>query len=101
MSIIDANGGVMSKVASIGAGSVGATLAYNLTIKGVVDELALIDVNTEKSEAEVLDIIHGMPLGQPVDVYASGYEGCSDAAVAVVTAGAKQKPGETRVQLIG
>ncbi len=91
----------MSKVAIIGAGSVGATLAYNLTIKGVVDELALIDVNTEKSEAEVLDIIHGMPLGQPVDVYASDYAGCSDAAVAVVTAGAKQKPGETRVQLIG
>jgi L-lactate dehydrogenase len=91
----------MGKVAIIGAGSVGATLAYNLTIKGIVDELALIDVNTEKSEAEVLDILHGMPLGQPVDVYASDYGGCTDAAIAVVTAGAKQKPGETRIQLLG
>jgi L-lactate dehydrogenase len=94
-------GGGVSKVAIIGAGSVGATLAYNLTIKGIVDELALIDVNSEKSEAEVLDIIHGMPLGQPVNVYASDYGGCADAAVTVVTAGAKQKPGETRIQLLG
>ena len=91
----------MSKVAIIGAGSVGATLAYNLTIKGVVSEIALIDMNREKSEAEVLDIIHGMSLGQPVDVYASDYAGCADASIVVVTAGAKQKPGETRIELLG
>ncbi len=91
----------MGKVAIIGAGSVGATLAYNLTIKGVVDELALIDVNREKAEAEVLDITHGMPLGEPVKVYASDYGACADAAITVVTAGAKQKPGETRVELLG
>jgi len=83
----------MSKVAIIGAGSVGATLAYNLSIKGIVSELALIDVNRDKAEAEVLDIIHGMPLGQPVAAVATDYSGCAGAEVAVVTAGAKQKPG--------
>lgn len=91
----------MSKVAIIGAGSVGATLAYNLCIKGIVSELDLIDVNREKAEAEVLDIIHGMPLGQPVAARAADYGGCADAEIAVITAGAKQKPGETRMELLG
>jgi L-lactate dehydrogenase len=91
----------MSKVAIIGAGSVGATLAYTLCIKGIVSELALIDVNKDKAEAEVLDIIHGMPLGQPVAAMATDYSGCADADIVVVTAGAKQKPEETRIQLLG
>jgi L-lactate dehydrogenase len=91
----------MSKVAIVGAGSVGATLAYSLTIKGIVSELALIDANKEKAEAEVLDIMQGMPLGQPVNASATDYSGCKDAHVVVVTAGAKQKPGETRIELLG
>ena len=91
----------MSKVAIVGAGSVGATLAYNLTIKGIVSELALIDHNKEKAEAEALDIIQGMPLGQPVNVFAADYAACTDASVVIVTAGAKQKPGETRIELLG
>lgn len=91
----------MSKVAIIGAGSVGATLAYNLTIKGIVSELALIDLSREKAEAEVLDIVHGLPLGQPVNAYAADYAACKDAEVVAVTAGAKQRPGETRMELVG
>jgi L-lactate dehydrogenase len=90
----------MSKVAIVGAGSVGATLAYSLTIRGVVNELALIDVNREKMEAEVQDITHGMSLGQPSNVYAAEYSACVNADVVVVTAGAKQKPGETRIGLL-
>jgi L-lactate dehydrogenase len=91
----------VSKVAIIGAGSVGATLAYNLCIKGIVSELDLIDVTKEKAEAEVLDITQGMPLGQPVAIRAADYSGCAGAGVVVVTAGAKQRPGETRIELLG
>ncbi len=91
----------MSKVAIVGAGSVGATLAYNLTLKGIVNEIALIDSNRERAEAEVLDITHGLSLGQAVRLSATGYAECADAAVAVVTAGARQQPGESRVDLLG
>ena len=89
-----------NKVAIVGAGSVGATIAYNLVVRGLVNEIALIDVNHEKAEAESQDIRQGMPLGKSVSVYASDYDGCTDAEIVVLTAGAKQKPGETRVELL-
>jgi L-lactate dehydrogenase len=66
-----------------------------------VSEIALIDANREKCEAEVLDITHGLSLGQAVKLTAADYAGCADAAVAVVTAGARQKPGESRIELLG
>jgi L-lactate dehydrogenase len=90
-----------SKVAVIGAGSVGATLAYNLALKGAVTEIALIDSNSEKAEAEVLDIKQGGSLGRPVNITAAGYDSCSDCRLAVITAGARQRPGESRVDLLG
>ncbi|HEY9593270.1 MAG TPA: L-lactate dehydrogenase [Spirochaetia bacterium] len=89
-----------SRVAIIGAGSVGATLAYNLSLKGAVTEIALIDSNREKAEAEILDIKQGASLGRPVKIEATGYEGCGGAGICIVTAGARQKPGETRVDLL-
>ena len=89
-----------SKVAIIGAGSVGATLAYNLSLKGAVTEIALIDSNREKAEAEILDISQGASLGRPVKMEATGYEACRDAGIVIVTAGARQRPGETRVDLL-
>ena len=60
----------------MGAGSVGATLAYNLALKGAVTEIALIDSNTEKAEAEILDIKQGASLGRSVKIEATGYEAC-------------------------
>ena len=89
-----------SKVAIIGAGSVGCTLAFNLSLKGAVTEIALIDTNREKAEAEILDIKQGASLGRPVHIIASGYEECAEAGIAVITAGAKQRPGETRIDLL-
>lgn len=89
-----------NKVAVIGAGSVGATIAYNLCIKSTVNEIALIDINTEKAQAECQDIEQGMPLGRPVAMYAGGYELCADAEIVVLTAGAKQRPDETRMALL-
>ncbi len=88
------------KIAIIGAGSVGATLAYNLSLKHLVSEMVLIDLNTKRAEAEILDIVQGAPLGGIKNIYSGGYEECGDAEVVVVTAGAKQRPGETRIDLL-
>lgn len=90
-----------SKVAIIGAGSVGSTLAFNLSLKGAVTEIALIDSNREKAEAEILDIKQGSPLGRSVKVEAGDYDQCRDSGMAIITAGARQKPGESRVDLMG
>ncbi|AFG38325.1 L-lactate dehydrogenase [Spirochaeta africana] len=91
---------IKNKIAIIGAGSVGATIAYNLSNRGLANEMVLVDVNREKAEAEVLDITHGMPLGSTANIYAAGYEACGDAEIAIITAGAKQRPDESRVQLM-
>ncbi len=90
-----------SKVAIIGAGSVGSTLAFDLCLKGAVTEIALIDSNREKAEAEILDIKQGSPLGRPLKIEAAGYESCRDSGIAIITAGARQKPGESRMDLTG
>jgi L-lactate dehydrogenase len=89
-----------NKVAVIGAGSVGATIAYNLFVRGSVNEIALIDLNREKAEAESQDIEQGMPLGKSVNVYAADFDSCADAEIVILTAGAKQRPGETRIELL-
>jgi L-lactate dehydrogenase len=89
-----------SKVAIIGAGSVGATLAFDLALKGAVTDIALIDSNREKAEAEVLDIKQGASLGRPVRIEAADYAACRDSAITIITAGARQRPGESRVDLL-
>jgi len=91
----------MSKVAIIGAGSVGATLAFDLCLKGAVTEIALIDSNKEKAEAEILDIKQGSPLGRSFKIEAADYQSCKDSGLVIITAGARQKPGESRVDLMG
>ena len=89
-----------SKVAIIGAGSVGSTIAFDLALKGAVTEVALIDSTREKAEAEILDIKQGASLGRPLKLEAGGYELCTDAAITIITAGARQHPGESRVDLL-
>jgi L-lactate dehydrogenase len=87
------------KVSVIGAGNVGATLAYAVLIRGTAQELALVDVNREKARAEALDINHGMSFLPPAKVYDGDYGACEGSDVVVITAGAKQKEGETRLVL--
>ena len=87
------------KVSVIGAGNVGATLAYATLIKGSVQELALVDVNREKAHAEALDLNHGMSFLPPAKVYDGDYGACAGSDIVVITAGAKQKEGETRLAL--
>jgi len=89
-----------SKVAIIGAGFVGSTAAYALLIEGAASEIALIDVNREKAEGEAMDLQHGLQFKPNVRVsFGSSYNLCKDAEIVVITAGAHQKPGETRTDL--
>lgn len=88
------------KVAIIGAGMVGATCAYAMMIKGVASDIVLVDINKEKAEGEIKDLNHGASFVRHVDITAGTYEDCAGADVIVVTAGAAQKPGETRLDLV-
>lgn len=88
-----------SKAVIIGAGSVGATVAYTLAIKMLVSEIVLIDVNKDKAVGEAMDLRHGLSYYEDMNIYAGEYEDCEGADYIIITAGAKQKPGETRIQL--
>ena len=90
-----------TKVAIIGAGAVGSTLAYACVIRGVAREVVLQDINKQRVEAEALDIAHGIQFTPAASVAGSDdVEICRDADVVVITAGAKQKPGESRIDLL-
>ncbi len=91
-----------NKVAIVGAGSVGATLAYATLIRGVAHDVVLYDMATAKVEAEVLDLRHGLQFCPPADVDGSDDVAiCANADVIAITAGAKQRPGQTRLELAG
>ena len=95
-----ANGLNSRKAAIIGCGFVGSASAFALMESGLFSELVLIDANKDKAEGEALDISHGLPFAKPMKIYAGGYEDIGDAGVIIVTAGAGQKPGETRLNLV-
>ena len=95
-----ANGLNSRKAAIIGCGFVGSASAFALMESGLFSELVLIDANKDKAEGEALDISHGLPFAKPMKIYAGGYEDIGDAGVIIVTAGAGQKPGETRLDLV-
>ena len=88
------------KAAIVGCGFVGSASAFALMESGLFSEIVLIDANREKAEGEALDISHGLPFAKPMQLYAGDYADISDAAIIVVTAGAGQKPGETRLDLV-
>src|SRR3954447_25972790 len=89
-----------SKIAIIGAGSVGATIAYACMIRGVAKQIALYDLAKTKVDAEILDLNHGLQFVPMASIEGSDDVAvCKDAAVVVITAGAKQKPGQTRMDL--
>ena len=89
------------KVAVIGCGFVGASIAFSLMQKGLFSELVLIDSNTAKAHGEAMDLSHGLPYTASMDIYAGSYDDIADSALIIITAGANQKPGETRLDLIG
>jgi L-lactate dehydrogenase len=89
-----------TRIVIIGAGAVGSTTAYTLLLRGRMDELVLIDVNHKKAVGDALDMNHGLPFVDKADVWAGTYEDCRDADIIIITAGAAQKPGESRVDLL-
>ena len=86
-----------SKVAIIGCGFVGSASAFALMQSGLFNEMVLLDANHDKAEGEARDIAHGLPFVRPMKLYAGGYDDIADAAIIVITAGANQKPDETRL----
>lgn len=88
------------KVVLIGTGFVGMSMAYTMINRGGVNELVLIDLDKEKAKGEEMDLNHGMPYApQKMIIKAGDYDECKDAHVIVITAGAAQKPGQTRLEL--
>lgn len=89
------------KIALVGAGFVGMSFAYALLNQNACDELALIDLDVKRAEGEAMDLNHGLAFsGSHMRIYAAGYESCRDADIVAVCAGAAQKPGESRVDLL-
>ena len=88
------------KVVIVGAGAVGSTFVYALAQSGIVDEIALIDINCELADGQVLDLIHGQPFFPSIKIYRGEKKDYSNAQVIVITAGAKQRPGESRLVLL-
>lgn len=88
------------KAAIIGCGFVGSSTAFALMEAGTFSELVLIDVDKSRAEGEAMDISHGVPFVKPMKIYAGDYDDIVDASIIIITAGAAQKPGETRLDLV-
>ena len=88
------------KAAIIGCGFVGSATAFTLMQSKLFSEMVLIDANQEKADGEAKDIAHGIPFAGQMKIYAGDYKDLSDAAIVIVTAGANQKPEETRLDLV-
>lgn len=88
------------KAAVVGCGFVGSACAFTLMQHGLYSEMVLIDVDRRKAEGEAMDISHGLLFAKPMNIYAGSYDDAADAAIVIVTAGANQKPGETRLDLV-
>lgn len=89
------------KVALVGTGFVGMSMAYSMLNRGGVNELILIDIDKDKTVGEEMDLSHGLPFApQKMVIKAGDYEDCKDAQVVVITAGIAQKPGQTRLELV-
>lgn len=89
-----------AKISIIGAGAVGATAAYALVMEGLASELVIVDVDKLKAEGEVLDLSHGAGFIKPVNIISGDYKDTKDSDIVIITAGAAQKPGETRLDLV-
>ncbi len=87
------------KITIIGAGSVGSTIAYNLSQDDVASEIVLIDVNKDKVEGEVMDIIQGTCFRDPIAITAGDYEDAKDSNIVIITSGVARKPGQSRLEL--
>ncbi|MCI8565065.1 MAG: L-lactate dehydrogenase [Lachnospiraceae bacterium] len=88
-----------SKITIIGAGSVGATIAYTLSNEDIASEIVLIDINKEKVDGEVMDIVQGTCFRDPISIVAGDYADAKDSDIVIITSGIARKPGQTRLEL--
>lgn len=88
-----------NKISILGAGNVGATIAYTLTLDGLASEIVLVDINHDKAKGEAMDIVQGTALCPPVNIYSGDYADIKDSNIVVVTLGGARKPGQTRIDL--
>ncbi len=88
-----------SKITIIGAGSVGATIAYTLSMEEYVSEIVMIDINKKKVHGEAMDIIQGASFRNPISVIAGEYEDAKDSDIVIITSGIARKPGQSRIEL--
>lgn len=88
-----------NKVTIIGAGNVGATIAYNFAVSGIANEICLVDIAKDKAEGEAMDIAQGTPYTSPVRIYSGEYSDAVGSQVVVITSGVGRKPGQTRLDL--
>lgn len=88
------------KVILVGDGAVGSSYAFALVTQNIAQEVGIIDINTQKTEGDAIDLSHALAFTSPKKIYAASYEDCHDADLVVLTAGAPQKPGETRLDLV-
>lgn len=88
------------KISVIGAGFVGSTLAYTLSIQGLAGKIVLVDINKDRAEGEAMDIEHASPFSPRTDILPGSYGDTANSDIIVITAGTNQKPGETRMDLI-
>lgn len=88
-----------SKITIIGAGSVGATIAYKLSYEDIASEIVMIDINKDKVEGEVMDIKQGTCFRSPISIIAGDYEDAKDSDIVIITSGIARKPGQTRIEL--
>src|SRR5919108_3685157 len=95
------NKGELMKTGIVGSGFVGATAAYALVMRGVGRRVVLVDQNKARAEAEADDILHAVPFAHPLEITAGDYADLAGCKVVIVSAGVGQKPGETRLQLLG
>jgi len=87
------------KIVVVGAGFVGTAFAYSLLIRGLASQIAIIDVNRERAEGEVMDLNHGMAFAQPVRIWAGDYPDCQDADIVVISVDRGQKIEQSRLEL--
>jgi L-lactate dehydrogenase len=92
--------GLQPTIAIVGCGAVGMSYAYALIIKGLARKLVLVDVDRNRIEGEAMDLAHGAPYISPVEIIAGDYPDIAGADLVVITAGRKQKPGQTRTDLV-
>lgn len=88
-----------SKITIIGAGSVGATIAYTLSNEDIASEIVMIDINKHKVVGEAMDIVQGASFRDPISVIAGDYEDARGSDIVIITSGVARKPGQSRIEL--